>query len=107
MSPDYDHLTLMQKVEVFENALKTTPGDDLAKLLWLKSPSSEVSMLSTCRDEGGTICLGLVRSENELHAFAGRNVYGRLRSWSRRQVGFVGALWAVWAGCAFLDTRRT
>ncbi|XP_065842793.1 serine/threonine-protein kinase mTOR-like [Oscarella lobularis] len=42
MSPDYDHLTLMQKVEVFENALKTTPGDDLAKLLWLKSPSSEV-----------------------------------------------------------------
>ncbi|RZF43401.1 hypothetical protein LSTR_LSTR001662 [Laodelphax striatellus] len=42
MAPDYDHLTLMQKVEVFEHALETTQGDDLAKLLWLKSPSSEV-----------------------------------------------------------------
>lgn len=44
MAPDYDHLTLMQKVEVFEHALKNTNGDDLAKLLWLKSPSSEVKM---------------------------------------------------------------
>lgn len=42
MAPDYDHLTLMQKVEVFEHALSNTNGDDLAKLLWLKSPSSEV-----------------------------------------------------------------
>lgn len=42
MAPDYDHLTLMQKVEVFEHALEHTHGDDLAKLLWLKSPSSEV-----------------------------------------------------------------
>ncbi|XP_060521647.1 serine/threonine-protein kinase mTor [Cylas formicarius] len=42
MAPDYDHLTVMQKVEVFEHALEHTHGDDLAKLLWLKSPSSEV-----------------------------------------------------------------
>ncbi|OXA52223.1 Serine/threonine-protein kinase mTOR [Folsomia candida] len=42
MAPDYDHLTLTQKVEVFEHALEHTQGDDLAKLLWLKSPSSEV-----------------------------------------------------------------
>ncbi|XP_071946239.1 serine/threonine-protein kinase mTOR-like [Antedon mediterranea] len=42
MAPDYEHLTLMQKVEVFEHALEHTQGDDLAKLLWLKSPSSEV-----------------------------------------------------------------
>ncbi|XP_071501613.1 serine/threonine-protein kinase mTOR-like [Diadema antillarum] len=42
MAPDYEHLTLMQKVEVFEHALDYTQGDDLAKLLWLKSPSSEV-----------------------------------------------------------------
>lgn len=41
-APDYDHLILMQKVEVFEYALGQTRGDDLAKLLWLKSPSSEV-----------------------------------------------------------------
>lgn len=43
MAPDYDHLTLMQKVEVFEHALEHTQGDDLAKILWYKSPSSEVS----------------------------------------------------------------
>ncbi|XP_066917109.1 serine/threonine-protein kinase mTOR-like, partial [Clytia hemisphaerica] len=42
MTPDYEHLTLIQKVEVFEHALNTTQGDDLAKVLWLKSPSSEV-----------------------------------------------------------------
>lgn len=42
MAPQYEHLTLMQKVEVFEHALEHTSGDDLVKLLWLKSPSSEV-----------------------------------------------------------------
>ncbi len=44
MAPDYDHLTLMQKVEVFEHALEHTNGDDLAKILWFKSPSSEVGV---------------------------------------------------------------
>lgn len=42
MAPDYDHLPLMNKVEVFEHSLDNTAGDDLAKLLLLKSPSSEV-----------------------------------------------------------------
>lgn len=42
MAPDYEHLMLMQKVEVFEHALEHTHGDDLSRLLWLKSPSSEV-----------------------------------------------------------------
>lgn len=42
MAPDYDHLMVIQKVEVFEQALEHTHGDDLARLLWLKSPSSEV-----------------------------------------------------------------
>lgn len=46
MAQDYDHLTLMQKVEVFEHALEHTQGDDLAKLLWLKSPSSEVCQIT-------------------------------------------------------------
>ena len=50
MAPDYDHLTLMQKVEVFEHALSNTNGDDLAKLLWLKSPSSEVNRLQQFKD---------------------------------------------------------
>lgn len=42
MAPDYDHLMVIQKVEVFEHALEHVHGDDLARLLWLKSPSSEV-----------------------------------------------------------------
>lgn len=41
MAPDYDHLTLMQKIEVFEYALDNTPGQDLYRILWLKSHSSE------------------------------------------------------------------
>lgn len=45
MAPDYDHLTLMQKVEVFEQALEHTQGDDLAKILWFKSANSEVRNL--------------------------------------------------------------
>lgn len=42
MAPDYDHLTLMQKVEVFGYALDNTTGTDLYRVLWLKSKSSEV-----------------------------------------------------------------
>eukprot|EP00850_Spirogloea_muscicola_P011604 SM000072S21238 [mRNA] locus=s72:583526:601430:+ [translate_table: standard] len=41
-APDYEHLTLMAKVEVFEHALENAAGNDLAKVLWLKSRSSEV-----------------------------------------------------------------
>ncbi|KAF9993671.1 phosphatidylinositol kinase- protein kinase tor1 [Entomortierella chlamydospora] len=41
MAPDYDNLTLMQKVEVFEYALNNTGGQDLYKVLWLKSRNSE------------------------------------------------------------------
>ncbi|KAI9143717.1 armadillo-type protein [Paraphysoderma sedebokerense] len=41
MAPDYDNLTLMQKIEVFEYALENTTGQDLYKVLWLKSRSSE------------------------------------------------------------------
>ena len=42
MAPEYDRLTLMQKVEVFQSALENTTGQDLYKILWLKSPNSEV-----------------------------------------------------------------
>ncbi|XP_004346781.2 TOR pathway phosphatidylinositol 3-kinase TorA [Capsaspora owczarzaki ATCC 30864] len=41
MAPDYDSLTLIQKVEVFKYALDNTTGQDLYKVLWLKSPNSE------------------------------------------------------------------
>lgn len=42
MAPDYDHLTVIQKVEVFEHALDSTSGEDLHKVLWLKSRNSEM-----------------------------------------------------------------
>ncbi|KAG2355693.1 atypical PIKK FRAP protein kinase [Suillus spraguei] len=41
MAPDYENLTLLQKVEVFEYALEHTTGQDLYRVLWLKSANSE------------------------------------------------------------------
>ncbi|QRW03218.1 phosphatidylinositol 3-kinase tor2 [Ceratobasidium sp. AG-Ba] len=41
MAPDYECLTLIQKVEVFEYALDNTTGQDLYRILWLKSANSE------------------------------------------------------------------
>jgi len=41
MAPDYDHLPLVHKVEVFEHALDNTTGQDLYRVLWLKSKNSE------------------------------------------------------------------
>ncbi len=38
---DLEALTVMQKLEVFEYALANTTGQDLAKVLWLKSATSE------------------------------------------------------------------
>lgn len=42
LSSRYDELTVMQKVEILEYALNNTSGQDLARILWLKSPNSEV-----------------------------------------------------------------
>lgn len=41
MAPDYDSLTHLQKIEVFTYALDNTRGQDLYRVLWLKSRSSE------------------------------------------------------------------
>ncbi|KAL4269010.1 Serine/threonine-protein kinase TOR [Pleurotus pulmonarius] len=41
MAPDYENLILLQKVEVFEYALENTTGQDLYRVLWLKSTNSE------------------------------------------------------------------
>ena len=38
----YEALPFAHKLEVFEYALSQTPGDDLMKILWLKSETSEV-----------------------------------------------------------------
>jgi len=48
MAANYDDLTLIQKVEVFEYALENTQGSDLDKVLWLKSPNSEVKLIFPC-----------------------------------------------------------
>jgi serine/threonine-protein kinase mTOR len=42
MAPDYENMTLMQKVEVFEYALDNTTGQDLWRVFWLRSKNSEV-----------------------------------------------------------------
>ncbi|KAJ6692351.1 ATAXIA TELANGIECTASIA MUTATED ATM -RELATED [Salix purpurea] len=41
-APDYDNLPLIAKVEVFDHALQNTEGNDLARVLWLKSRTSEI-----------------------------------------------------------------
>lgn len=41
MAPDYENLTLLQKVEVFDYALENTRGPDLYRVLWLRSRDSE------------------------------------------------------------------
>ncbi|KZV74520.1 atypical/PIKK/FRAP protein kinase [Peniophora sp. CONT] len=41
MAPDYESLMLLQKIEVFEYALENTTGQDLYRMLWLKSANSE------------------------------------------------------------------
>lgn len=41
MAPEFDQLPLMGKVEVFQHALANTTGQDLNKVLWLKSRNSE------------------------------------------------------------------
>eukprot|EP00730_Choanoeca_flexa_P003522 TRINITY_DN11433_c0_g1_i2.p1 TRINITY_DN11433_c0_g1~~TRINITY_DN11433_c0_g1_i2.p1 ORF type:complete len:1412 (+),score=409.66 TRINITY_DN11433_c0_g1_i2:447-4238(+) len=41
MSANMDQLTLIQKVEVFRHGLSQTKGDDLARILWQRSSSSE------------------------------------------------------------------
>ncbi|SCZ93158.1 BZ3500_MvSof-1268-A1-R1_Chr6-2g08497 [Microbotryum saponariae] len=41
MAPDFDHLCLMQKLEVFEYSLDNTTGQDFYRVMWLKSRNSE------------------------------------------------------------------
>jgi FKBP12-rapamycin complex-associated protein len=41
MAPDFDNLTLLQKVEVLEYSQENTTGQDLYQILWLKSKNSE------------------------------------------------------------------
>ncbi|KAJ2746135.1 phosphatidylinositol kinase- protein kinase tor1 [Coemansia sp. BCRC 34301] len=40
-SPNWETLTVLQKVESFEYALSNTPGNDLQRAMWFKSPNAE------------------------------------------------------------------
>ncbi|KAI8322743.1 hypothetical protein GQ54DRAFT_141261 [Martensiomyces pterosporus] len=40
-SPNWETLTVLQKVESFEYALSNTPGNDLQRAMWYKSPNAE------------------------------------------------------------------
>ncbi|KAJ2487676.1 phosphatidylinositol kinase- protein kinase tor1 [Coemansia sp. RSA 2050] len=40
-APNWETLTVPQKVEAFEYALSNTPGNDLQRALWYKSPNAE------------------------------------------------------------------
>ncbi|KAI9341687.1 FAT domain-containing protein [Obelidium mucronatum] len=42
MSANYDILPVINKVEIFEHAIGSTTGQDLFKVLWLKSKNSEM-----------------------------------------------------------------
>ncbi|KAI8609347.1 hypothetical protein BC830DRAFT_1151012 [Chytriomyces sp. MP71] len=41
LSPNYDNLPLLHKVDVFQQALAQTSGQDLSRVLWQKSRNSE------------------------------------------------------------------
>jgi FKBP12-rapamycin complex-associated protein len=38
-APKYDQYSLIQKVEIFEQAMEKTSGQDLYNVLWIKSSS--------------------------------------------------------------------
>ncbi len=39
---NYSALPLPNKVEIFRHVIENTKGEDLKKILWLKSPNSEI-----------------------------------------------------------------
>ncbi|PIA14095.1 hypothetical protein COEREDRAFT_99151 [Coemansia reversa NRRL 1564] len=41
-SPNWDTLTIMEKVESFEYALTNTPGNDLQRAMWYKAANAEI-----------------------------------------------------------------
>ncbi|KAJ2325401.1 phosphatidylinositol kinase- protein kinase tor1, partial [Coemansia sp. RSA 2681] len=40
-SPNWETLTVLQQVEIFEYVLSNTPGNDLQRAFWFKSPNAE------------------------------------------------------------------
>ncbi|EJD47416.1 atypical/PIKK/FRAP protein kinase [Auricularia subglabra TFB-10046 SS5] len=70
MAPDYEDLTLLQKVEVFQYAMDNTLGQDLYRVLWLKSISSETWLAKRTtftRSMAATSMLGYVLGLGDRH----------------------------------------
>lgn len=70
MAPDYEDLTLLQKVEVFQHAMDSTTGQDLYRLLWLKSVNSEAWLTrrtTFTRSLAATSMLGYVIGLGDRH----------------------------------------
>jgi len=81
----YDMLPVINKVEIFKQILDNTRGEDLQKILWLRSPSSEVWLdrrttytrsLATMSMVGYILGLGDRHPSNiMMHKFSGRIVH--------------------------------
>jgi FKBP12-rapamycin complex-associated protein len=41
MAPDYDALPVLNKLEVFQHTVASTPGNDVARVVWLRSRNAE------------------------------------------------------------------
>lgn len=93
MAPDYDNMCLMQKIEVFEHALHNTTGQDLYRILWLKSKNSEawldrrsnyIRSLAVMSMVGHVLGLGDRHPSNLLlHRSSGMVVYVRFQRYRR------------------------
>ncbi len=78
-------LPVINKVEIFKQILDNTRGEDLQKILWLRSPSSEVWLdrrttytrsLATMSMVGYILGLGDRHPSNiMMHKFSGRIVH--------------------------------
>ena len=84
MSPDYESLTLMQKVESFQYALDNTNGQDLERILWLKSGNSEVN----CTHSSFLKKKGLVGQKDKLYKISRSYVDGWVHPWIGRSPSF-------------------
>ena len=60
MAPDYDRLSLIQKVEVFDYALSNTNGEDLKRVLWLKSRNAETWLDRRTNYTRSLACMSIV-----------------------------------------------
>ena len=81
----FDNLTMLQKVEVFRNCISTTKGNEIADMLWMRSPDAEtwverrknyIATLAIMSMSGYVLGLGDRHPSNlMLQQFSGRIVH--------------------------------